>query len=239
MILEICIDSIESALAAKEGGADRLEVCSSLSAGGTTPSIGLVQQCIKLTQLPTMMMIRPHDGCFVYSEHDIETMLLNIESAKTIGASGVVFGCLNSNGSIEINQCRRLLNAAGSLQTTFHRAFDVGRSPRAMLSELIELGFDRVLTSGQAESAEVGRQLIADLVSVASGKVVIMAGAGITPTNARAIMDATGVAELHASASVSKSLDESAGESKSPVQFGLSRRVTSACTVREIRVAMQ
>ena len=239
MILEVCIDSIESAMAAKAGGADRLEICSSLSAGGTTPSVGLIRQCIEQTGLPAMVMIRPHDGEFVYSESDIETMLLDIETANSLRVTGVVFGCLNGHGSIEMNQCRRLLEAAGDLETTFHRAFDVGHSPLEMLDQLIELGFDRVLTSGQAESAQAGSELIAELVQRATGKISILAGAGVTPKNALAIVKATGVSEIHASASVaSQSVSGSADVSR-PVQFGQSRRVTSADIVRAIKDAVE
>ena len=236
MILEICIDSIESAIAAKEGGADRLEVCSSLAAGGTTPSIGLVQQCIRLTRLPVMMMVRPHDGGFVYQQHDIETMLRNIDSAQSIGVNGIVFGCLDPLGSIDVAACRRILDAAGDLETTFHRAFDVGGSPIKLLDQLIELGFHRVLTSGQAASAKEGSAVISDLVQHAEGKISIMAGAGISPSNAHAIL-ATGVSEVHASASVEHA-DAARADRSLPVQFGESRRVTSASVVRAIKDAI-
>lgn len=235
MILEICIDSIESAIAAKNGGADRLEVCSSLSAGGTTPSAGLVRQCMERTGLPVMMMIRPHDGSFVYRSEDLEVMIRDVESAKSLGVAGIVFGCLNDVGQVDVNACRQILDVAEGLQTTFHRAFDVGGSPIEMLNHLIALGFDRVLTSGQAVSAEAGIDVIAKLVQHSAERISILAGAGISPNNVCAIAK-TGVSEVHASASVPhascKKVDDSA-----PVQFGGSRRVTSASIVRAIKEA--
>jgi len=236
LILEICIDSIESAIAAKEGGADRLEVCSSLAAGGTTPSVGLVQQCIRLTGLPVMMMIRPHDGGFVYSQQDIELMVSDIESAKSLGVTGVVFGCLDASGCVDVEAGRRLCESADGLETTFHRAFDVGGDPIELLDQLIELGFDRVLTSGQAASAEAGSDVIAQLVQHSAGRIEILAGAGVWPDNVQTIA-ATGVTEVHASASVEHPQVADL-DSLKPVQFGHSRRVTSATMVRAIMDAI-
>ena len=183
-----------------------------------------------------MMMIRPHDGGFVYGEEDLETMVQDIESAKSIGVTGVVFGCLDPSGSVAVEACRRLLDAAGGLETTFHRAFDVGGSPIELLDQLIELGFDRVLTSGQAETAKVGREVIAQLVRHAAGRIVVLAGAGVTPDNAGSIVEGTGVSELHASASIAHP-DSVNVEQTRAVQFGQSRRVTSAQRVRAIKDA--
>ncbi|NOZ40633.1 MAG: copper homeostasis protein CutC [Planctomycetes bacterium] len=234
VLLEICIDSIESALAAKEGGADRLEVCSSLAGGGTTPSLGLVKQCVADIQLPVMMMIRPHEGGFVYQENDLEAMLTDIESAQSIGVRGVVFGALTAERQIDLEQCQRLLTAATSLQTTFHRAFDLVVDPIQSLNQLIELRFDRLLTSGQTASAQAGIPLIRQLCDHAQERITLLAGAGVNSQNAQQIVTATGVCELHASASVLGS-----GQSQGNVQFGTDRRVTSVELVRAIRQSLR
>lgn len=237
MILEICIDAIDSALAAKSGGADRLEVCSSLAAGGTTPSIGLVRRCVDDIGLPVMMMIRPHDGPFVYHDQDVQIMLEDIDAGISAGVAGFVFGCLHKNDSLNIEQCRTLLSATGDRETTFHRAFDVANmatSPLKMLDQLIELGFDRLLTSGRAATAEKGSELIKQLVEHADGRIKILAGAGVSSENAKRIVEAAGITELHASASVPLvSTSSSAGE----VSFGNACRVTVAKKVKAIKIA--
>jgi len=230
VLLEICIDSVESALAAKAGGADRLEVCSCLAAGGTTPSMGLVKQCVDRVQLPVMMMIRPHDGGFVYQDDDLETMLTDIEVAQTLGVQGVVFGALTEDRQIHLEHCQRLIEAATSLETTFHRAFDVVVDPIESLDQLVTLGFHRLLTSGQAATAEAGSALIRQLCEHAQQRVEILAGAGINSQNAQQIVAGTGVREVHASASL-----PGQGQSANGVAFGVDRRTTSAELVQAIR----
>lgn len=232
MILEICIDSIESALAAKAGGADRLEVCSSLVAGGTTPSIGLVKRCVAETGLPVMMMIRPHDGPFVYSPDDLQVMKDNIIAGIAANAFGFVFGCLDEGGAIHREQNAELLKVVGDCESTFHRAFDVTNarlSPMSMLDQLIELGFDRLLTSGKCDSAYEGCELIKQLVDHSASRIKILAGAGVNAENAVAIVGKTSVAELHGSASVA-CLDRTT--------LGSTQRVTSVEKVQAIRAAI-
>ena len=236
MILEVCVDSIESALAAKSGGANRLEVCSSLASGGTTPSIGLVRRCIEDTGLPVMMMIRPHDGTFVYGEQDLQVMTENIKSGIEAGAEGFVFGCLHHDSSLNKEQNRRLLSIVGGHQSTFHRAFDASSStepPLDTLDQLIQLGFDRLLTSGKSPSVMTGSGLIRKLVQHASGRIIILAGAGVTAENAAEIVKRTGVSELHASASepCTSSMNQNANDE---VSFGCERRVTSKEKVKAI-----
>ena len=236
MILEVCVDSIESALAAKSGGASRLEVCSSLASGGTTPSIGLVRRCMEDTGLPVMMMIRPHDGTFVYSEQDLQVMIEDIRTGIDAGAEGFVFGCLDHNGSLNKKQNQQLLSIVGDRQSTFHRAFDVSsstESPLDTLDQLIQLGFDRLLTSGKSRSALAGSGLIRKLVQHASGRITILAGAGVTAENAAEIVQLTGVSELHASASepCTRSLNKN---TNGEVSFGCDRRVTSEEKVKAI-----
>lgn len=231
VLLEICIDSIESAMAAKQGGADRLEVCSSLAVEGTTPSHGLVKRCVEDVQLPVMMMIRPHDGGFVYSDVEIDVMLTDIQMGHTIGVDGFVFGALTSEKQIDFEQCRRLLAAAGSRETTFHRAFDVVPNPMEALEQIVDLGFNRLLTSGQATDAERGIVVIRELCNRAKHRITIMPGAGVNPDNAQKIIDITGASELHTTASV----EDNRGQSGTQVSFGTHRRVTSAKSVQAIR----
>jgi len=230
VLLEVCIDSLESAIAAKVGGADRLEVCSSLMAEGTTPSFGLVKQCVEQVQLPVMMMIRPHDGGFVYRDADIELMVRDIEIGHSLGIQGFVFGVLTEQRQIDAGQCRRLLQAVGSKESTFHRAFDVVPNPIEAFDELIALGFTRLLTSGQQSSAEAGSELIRRLINRAEGRIVVLPGAGINLQNAAVIAAQTGATELHSSASVACS-----GQRGEHVEFGTRRRVTDAEVVRSIK----
>ena len=231
--LEVCIDSFTSAVAAQTGGADRLEVCGALASGGTTPSYGLVEQCVEELGLPVMMMIRPHDGGFVYQSSDIDTMLKDIRVAKSIGVHGVVFGVLTSKRELDQASCQRLMDATDSLETTFHRAFDLVPNPLNMLNDLERLGFDRVLTSGQQTTALAGYQLIQKLTQQADS-VEILAGAGITAENALELVEKTGVREIHASAGI-------LAENRQPhgnVSFGAGRKVTCSNQVRAIKNAV-
>ncbi|TWT59288.1 copper homeostasis protein CutC [Allorhodopirellula solitaria] len=233
MLLEICIDSFQSAAAAKAGGADRLEVCSSLAAGGTTPSYALVEQCVVDLKMPVMMMIRPHDGGFVYDEADVETMKRDIEIAKSIGVQGIVLGALTSERMIDHETCGRLIDAAAALEVTFHRAFDLVPNPLAAVEELETLGFHRVLTSGQQRTALAGAELIAGLTERAAS-LCILAGGGVNADNARQLVERTGVQEVHGSASVLANDGQSLGN----VSFGTQRRVTNAAQVRAIQTAI-
>lgn len=233
VLLEICIDSFASAAAAKAGGADRLEVCSALSAGGTTPSFGLVKQCVTKLKIPVMMMVRPHDGGFVYDNDHIGTMLRDIEIAKLIGVQGIVFGALTAERTLDRETCQRLIDAAGTLETTFHRAFDLVPDPAKTLGELETLGINRVLTSGQQETALAGARLIRSLTQQA-GSLNVLAGAGVNAENAVELVDQTGVQEIHASASVAATDEQSHGE----ISFGAQRRLTCASKVRAIKDAV-
>lgn len=230
VLLEICIDSIASAKAAKRGGADRLEVCSALALGGTTPSFGLLEQCVTDLQMPSMMMIRPHDGNFVYDADHLETMLTDIEVAKSTGAQGVVFGCLTAEGEIDLESCQRLIDACDGLETTFHRAFDVVPNPLEAFRQLQEIGFDRLLTSGQQPSALEGASLIRQLVDE-STTTTILAGAGVSAATVEDLVRQTGVCEVHASASIAVD----AAQSGAQVSFGAARRETDETLVASIK----
>lgn len=230
MLLEICIDSFASALAAKNGGADRLEICSALALGGTTPGTSLVEQCINELGMSSMIMIRPHDGGFVYSEDDLRTMIGSIKVAQSVGATGVVFGALTRDRKIDQEVCQRLLEAADELETTFHRAIDVVTEPLESLALLEQMGFDRVLTSGQKPTAMEGSKLIHQMVQQ-SASIRILAGSGINAANVTELIEFTGVREVHASASVVASEAQSQGT----VSFGGDRRITSESQVRQIK----
>lgn len=233
ILLEVCIDSIASAIAAKDGGADRLEVCSALAIGGTTPSFGLVEQCVADLQMPVVMMIRPHDGGFIYENDDVETMLTDIEVAKSIGVQGIVFGALTNQRTLDENVCEQLIEAADDLEITFHRAFDVVIDPLDALDRLESLGVTRILTSGQQATASAGTQLIQSLTE-RSKKLKVLAGAGINAENACQLVQETGVQELHASASVLTPETQDQGN----VSFGAQRRVTCRHKVRAIKDAV-
>ncbi len=197
LTFEVCVDSIESALAAQEGGANRVELCSDLLEGGLTPSYGMLKVARETLRLQVMAMIRPRGGDFCYSEAEYHAMQHDIEAAKKIGAHGIVLGLLNPDGTIDRDRSRKLVDLARPLPVTFHRAFDMTRDPFDALETLIGLGVDRVLTSGQEASVVEGVELIAELVRRAAGRIVVMPGGGVTDRNAARIVTASGVKELH------------------------------------------
>lgn len=199
MKLEICIDSVESALAAEAAGADRVELCQGLIEGGTTPSPGTIRLTRKLTSLGVMVIIRPRGGDFLYTDHETDVMLEDIRAAKAAGADGVVIGCLNADGSIDVKKCRPLILAAQPMSVTFHRAFDLCRDPFEALEQIIDLGCDRMLTSGQEATVLEGADLIRDLITKAGDRIVIMPGGGITTRNVGKIVALTGAQEIHMS----------------------------------------
>lgn len=201
MKLEVCIDRLESALAARDGGADRIEVCGALSVGGTTPSYGLTEDCASLGGLEVMMMIRPHAGGFSYGKDELGTMMRDIQVAKKLGVHGVVLGALRADGHVDSEVCQRLIDSARPLSITFHRAFDLTPDPIEALDVLLNLGVDRLLTSGHASTAMKGVKVIRELVQRAGTGLSVMAGAGIHAQDIAALVRATGVREIHASAS--------------------------------------
>ncbi len=194
---EVAVDSLESALTAQDCGADRVEFCADLGSGGITPSLGAVQLALERLQIPIHVMIRPRRGDFLYTEAEFEAMRRDIELVKSAGAHGVVFGILLADGGVDIERTSTLVETARPLSVTFHRAFDMCRDPRATLSQLIDMGVDTLLTSGQAETAAEGIPLIAELVARAEGRIEIMPGAGINPGNIGRIAEATGARSFH------------------------------------------
>ncbi len=199
--VEVCIDNLESLHLAIEGGANRIELCSSLALGGLTPSFGMMKQAAKLSTIPIYAMIRPRQGDFLYDEDDVESMLYDIDAAAEAGLQGIVFGILTAEGSIDMNKCARIVNHAklNGLGVTFHRAIDQCHDHHQALENIIELGCERVLTSGLASNALAGADVIAEMVQLAKGRVSIMAGAGLSSENVEAIVTQTLVKEVHLS----------------------------------------
>jgi copper homeostasis protein len=202
IVLEACVDSVEAALAAQEGGADRVELCADLLEGGITPSGGTIQLACERLDIPVNVIIRPRGGDFCYSDVEYEAMRRDIELAQAAGAKGVVIGILNPDGTVDVERTGALVELARPLSVTFHRAFDVSRDPYEALEALIGLGIDRVLTSGQEPSVLEGLDLIVDLVRAAGERIIVMPGGGITERNINRIVAASGVREVHVAAPV-------------------------------------
>lgn len=197
IVLEACVDSVESAVAAEQGGASRIELCSDLLEGGLTPGPGMMRVAREAIEIPIMVMVRPRGGDFCYSDFEYRAMLHDIAAAKEAGANGVVLGILRPDGTVDAERTRAAMEVAGPLEVTFHRAFDMTRDPFEALDVLVSLGVQRVLTSGQEASAAEGVDLIAELIRRASGRIVVMPGGGITSRNAGKIVATTGAREIH------------------------------------------
>ena len=241
-LLEVCVDCLESAINADKSGAARLELCSALSLGGLTPSVGLLRAVKRQIKTRTFVMIRCREGDFVYDDDELVVMRDDIAALKESGADGFVLGVLNKDATINKEACRMLLQAAHPLPCTFHRysisisvvasiemarlsqesphndeesflnqfrAFDETADAMQSLEDVIQLGFQRILTSGQQATAVQGLGLIKQLQSGSAGRIIIMAGAGVTEENARRIVVESGVAEIHGSASYQRSLPTS------------------------------
>lgn len=191
------MDSVESALAAERGGARRLELCDALFDGGTTPSAGMIAACRHRVSIPVFVIIRPRGGGFVYSAPELDVMRRDIEAARRFGADGVVIGVLRRDGDIDEQQTRSLADAAGELPVTFHRAFDFAPDPGAAMETVISAGITRILTSGGAPTAREGVATLASLVRQAGDRLVVMAGGGVREENVKAIVDGSGVREVH------------------------------------------
>ena len=199
-LLEVAANSMASALAAQAGGAGRVELCASLDDGGVTPSHATIALARDGLTIPIHALIRPRAGDFVYGEAELAAMLGDIAHCRSLGCDGVVVGALTPDGEIDRRACELCIAAARGMSVTFHRAFDLVADPAAALEALIDLGVERVLTSGGAPSAVAGAQVLSRLVAQAGARITVMPGAGITPGNLAALRDATGAREFHASA---------------------------------------
>jgi len=197
ILIEACVDSVPSALAAEAGGAGRVELCDNMIEGGTSPSAGTIAAAKARLRIPVFVMIRPRGGDFLYSDVEYDVMRRDIAHARELGADGVVLGLLDRGGAVDVERTRALVAAARPLPVTFHRAFDVARDPDEALDALVDLGVERVLTSGLAPTALEGMPLIARLVQRASGRIGILPGCGIDDTNVRDLVGQSGVREVH------------------------------------------
>ncbi|MEW7007803.1 copper homeostasis protein CutC [Lentilitoribacter sp. EG35] len=198
---EICIDSVEGVLAAKEAGANGVELCSALLEGGLTPSYGLVKRAVAVSgNVDIQVMIRPRGGDFLYTEEEFCAMKEDIMALKCLGVEGFVFGLLDADGSVDISRTAELIELSRPVAVTFHRAIDMAYDPLSALDTLIDLGVERILTSGHSPNALEGAPVIHQMVKRAKGRIRIMAGCGITPNNVVRILDETGVNEIHFSA---------------------------------------
>ncbi len=196
---EVCLQSPDDIVAAMAGGAHRVELCSALVEGGLTPSLATIEAASEM-DIDVMVMIRPRGGDFDYTQRELQVMENDILHLRELNIMGVVFGVLTPEGEVAGPQVRRLMRAAGPLQTTFHRAFDVCRDPFRALAELRALGFDRVLTSGQAATAPAGVATIRRLIEEAEDALTILPGGGLTAENVGAFVRATNAREVHATA---------------------------------------
>jgi copper homeostasis protein len=198
--IEICANSVTSCVEAQKGGAMRVELCAGIPEGGTTPSQGTIAVTRELLEIPIHVIIRPRAGDFLYSPEEIRVMERDIAVAKDCGADGVVIGCLTPEGEIDYRLTQRLVECADGMSVTFHRAFDMCTDPMKALEELINLGCNRILTSGQMPTAEEGIPLLRELVEKAAGRIIILPGCGINEKNIRKIAEETGAEEFHLSA---------------------------------------
>lgn len=200
MILEVVVYDIESAIKAQEGGADRIELCSSPGEGGTTPSYGTIQRVKEKVSIDIVVMIRPRGGDFCYSVDEYESMKRDIEQCKKLQVKGVVFGILSTDGTLDKDRCKTLIELAKPLHAICHRAFDMTRDPFETLEACIEAGFNRILTSGQKAKAIDGIALLASLIEKSANRISIMPGSGVNEQNTPALVAQTGAAQLHFSA---------------------------------------
>lgn len=215
-VIETCCTSLEEALDAQKRGASRIELCVNLAVGGITPPRSLIREVVGACSIPVNVLIKPevaHNeslpgnsmgftaGDFVYGEKAISQMTEDIHFSREAGAAGIVVGALTAEGKIDLHAMRRLMDAAGPLPVTFHRAFDVSsEDPADAIDKLIGLGCARLLTSGKAPSAQEGKELIAKLVSLSRGRIIVMPGAGVKPYNLRALQEETDATEFHGTA---------------------------------------
>lgn len=197
VLVEACVDSVASALAAERGGAARLELCDNLFDGGTTPSAGMISAVKAAVRIPVFVIVRPRGGGFVYTHDEISVMRLDIEAARMLGADGVAIGALTRDARVDAELLRTLVAAAGELPVTFHRAFDLTQDRQEALETLMQCGVSRALTSGGAPSALEGVEQIASLVRRAAGQIEVVAGGGVREETVQEIVHRAGVREVH------------------------------------------
>jgi copper homeostasis protein len=240
VLLEVCVASVDDALAAVAGGADRLEVNSALALGGLTPSAGMFAEIRRAVTVPLIAMVRPRQGGFCYSSTEFDAMLRDAESLLEAGANGLAFGVLTAAGRIDVARTRRLRDLCGSHAAVFHRAFDVTPEPLAALDVLVDLGFQRVMTSGQEETAYYGIPLIADLIQRAAGRIEVLPAGGINRFTVRDVVTRTRCDQVHAS--LRTATRDNSVDARPQIRFGSSSpgsetRIDQTCSyaVAEIK----
>jgi copper homeostasis protein len=199
--LEIIGFNLKSCFTAQEGGASRIELCAGPGEGGTTPSYAFIKSAREILHIDLYVMIRPRGGDFLYSDEDFEIMKKDIAVCKETGCDGIVTGILTKEGRVDKKRCKELLDLAYPMEATFHRAFDRVENPSEALEDIIDLGFERILTSGLKPKAIDSTDLLSQLIKEADGRIVIMPGSGITSENIISIAESTGATEFHSSAS--------------------------------------
>lgn len=196
--LEICVDSLQSALNAERNGADRIELCDNLFQGGITPSAGKIKLAVTKLSIPVFILIRPRKADFLYSGIEFELMLENIAMAKALGVAGIVSGILTADGHIDLDRMTQLVEASAPLPFTCHRAFDMCQDPMLAIDQLAQIGVKRILTSGQQPNAQLGRSTIEKSVQKANGRIAIMACGNLLPDNIDDLLAIEGLNEFHA-----------------------------------------
>ena len=210
MVLEICVDSVESAIASQAGGAQRVELCSDLNEGGITPSDGLIQAVRKHVGIDVFVMVRPRGGDSFYTSYEFDVMKADVTRMKELGADGIVIGMLNQDGLVDVQRTRQLVELASPMQVTFHRAFDMSADLDQSLERVIETGAHRILTSGGVQTVSQGAERVTQLIHAANGRIRIMVGGGIRQENIRKIAQRTKATEFHCSLRI---------KTQSPVTF--------------------
>jgi copper homeostasis protein len=195
--VEICVGSVQGVLAAEAAGADRAELCSDLVEGGITPSAGTIHSARERSSLGLMVIVRPRGGDFLYSDEEFEVMKYDIQAARDCGADGVVLGLLQQDGAVDCRRTAELVQLARPMSVTFHRAFDMTPDPHIALQQLLSLGVDRVLTSGQEENAHSSMPLLRQLIQEAGEDLIVMPGGGLTRENIAEVVAQTGAHEVH------------------------------------------
>lgn len=243
MKIEACVDSVTSALAAQDGGADRIELCDALAEGGVTPSAGKIALCRERLRIPIVVLIRPRAGDFLYGDTESEVMRRDILMAKGMGADGIAIGALKADGTIDVARMGAFIKAARPMEVVFHRAFDGTPDALEALEALKALGVDRVLTSGQAKTALQGAGALREFVAAAEGRVTILAGGGVNEENAAELVRVSGVRELHIRGTVpvasGMSYKRPGFDLTKPLMPDNLRAVTDAKRVRAVRVAVE
>lgn len=218
ILLEICCGSIDDALQAQAGGADRIELCSALFLGGLTPSLGTIQYARAQLTIPIIAMVRPRGGGFCYTDAEFATMEHDVEAALEQGADGVVFGILTEEGTIDRKRTQRICDIAANKQTVFHRAFDVTPDPFVAMDQLVDLGITRILTSGQQDTVPEGADLIRRLIEYAADRIEVLPGGGIKPHNLEDVIAKTGCKQIHLTAF--KTASDTSTHQRPNVTFG-------------------